>query len=712
MPSDEGDAAAAAGTAASVAATASTVAAPSAALRVALVPWPALRAALDPHASHAATATTASDFVDGFWGLGGPLRVRGAVIVRGLLAPALVHDGTTAVDSTVAAAEEPFDTVASVAVTLRGTLRAANGDAPSSSAAAAEPPTAAASGAGEMVVVDVGPFECYAVPWDGTTLSSAAAAAASAPAPTAEPTSSFSRSSPSPSPQPHNEQELELPNPPPGCVVVPFCIDLSHVDVGGGGGGAGVTPDAAMRAHAAAAAAADHWHHHPGDSNHHHHYNQQDHSRHTRHRHAHQTQHNHHHHHLIASLAASAPESGFGARVHYELSASVVVARVYPSAADTPSSTSSWLGPAAAPTSTADAVARVAALRLSAASTSGADDVGADPLTVPGWLARTASAARRTAALTTWARRASAAAPVVLVRFSPAAVLRELRLTTADDGGGGESVDEPAGAPPPFRPREAHVWTVEAVAASRRHVVANFGYHDAFLVFEAPAAAESSTPAGGLTEPTIATTPTPAPAADWPIRFALDGAAAAAGDAAGAAEELWGLGFHYPKACLHGRFLFTTSSRRSVLLMWDVASGQLLRRLDQARGPEVGPLRQHEVVTEVSSIQMTPDATSLLVAVFGGTLYEWRVATGDNSGGDGEDDGGGDGGGRGVGSALVARVPAASPQGARVPAASAAASPASAYAERLQRSRAALGPWAGSRLRQFKDAAAGPSSSI
>ncbi|KAJ3206521.1 hypothetical protein HDU67_008114 [Dinochytrium kinnereticum] len=133
-------------------------------------------------------------------------------------------------------------------------------------------------------------------------------------------------------------------------------------------------------------------------------------------------------------------------------------------------------------------------------------------------------------------------------------------------------------------PKATHLWSVDALAVSSRTVACNFGYMGVYLVFDAFRL-------------------------KWILNDTVDGS--------------YG-GLNTPKICLNDRFLFTAT--RSSIAMWDLTTGNLLRRLHEPRGPEVGPFRQQELVTSITSIKITPDGRRLLVSAFGGTLYEWKVS--------------------------------------------------------------------------------------
>ncbi|KAI9355897.1 hypothetical protein DFJ73DRAFT_823899 [Zopfochytrium polystomum] len=155
------------------------------------------------------------------------------------------------------------------------------------------------------------------------------------------------------------------------------------------------------------------------------------------------------------------------------------------------------------------------------------------------------------------------------------------------------------------KPRESHLWSVDTMAISETRVAVNFGYHDIFLVLHYPKSRQ-----GTENHESICS-------GSWTLKFVLDGMADSTG------EETWGEWFHSPKICMHGRFLFTTSLQRHLINMWDLSTGRVLRRL--ARDPENGLVRKLDVGTSVTSIQISPDGTKLLVSVFGGAIYEWRT---------------------------------------------------------------------------------------
>ncbi|KAI8847690.1 quinon protein alcohol dehydrogenase-like superfamily [Chytridium lagenaria] len=120
-------------------------------------------------------------------------------------------------------------------------------------------------------------------------------------------------------------------------------------------------------------------------------------------------------------------------------------------------------------------------------------------------------------------------------------------------------------------PKPSHLWSVDALAVSNRTIACNFGYQGTYLVFERFRL-------------------------KWIVNDHIEGSLG---------------GLNTPKVCLTDRFLFTAADTRSSIAMWDLKTGHLLRRL--------------KLVTSITSINVTPDGTRLIVSAFGGTLYEWKV---------------------------------------------------------------------------------------
>ncbi|KAJ3086789.1 hypothetical protein HK102_012456 [Quaeritorhiza haematococci] len=168
---------------------------------------------------------------------------------------------------------------------------------------------------------------------------------------------------------------------------------------------------------------------------------------------------------------------------------------------------------------------------------------------------------------------------------------------------------------------EHHVWGIETLGARGNIVACNYGVYGQFLVFELIPA--STTATSSSSSPQLL---------GFRLLHVIDEAQNALNSNSSDDEEDDGqaalFGLYSPKLCIHDRFLFVSSVRRSEVTVWDVVSGKQIYRLAESNGPEMGPWRQQQLVTSITDMSVTPDGTKLLVSAFGGMLYVWDVERG------------------------------------------------------------------------------------
>ncbi|KAI9205912.1 WD40-repeat-containing domain protein [Polychytrium aggregatum] len=153
------------------------------------------------------------------------------------------------------------------------------------------------------------------------------------------------------------------------------------------------------------------------------------------------------------------------------------------------------------------------------------------------------------------------------------------------------------------RIQEYHVWTVESISAQGSLVACNYGVQGVYIIFDVKRLAQNENPLVSIIDESFR---------DLTKFHTPD-------------RGYIRLGLYNPKIAMHDRFLFTASLRKSEISVWDLHTGARLYRLSEPFGTEVGPLGQHELVTSISDMRLSPDGRMLIVSAFGGMLYVWRV---------------------------------------------------------------------------------------